>query len=82
MGKTLYSKSYNYKGLYPNLRLDRLFEGGIEFSAHNDGKYIYIIDSSTMCDFVCDIYNIAISIIEFERMDEFEEYVQKRKNRF
>jgi hypothetical protein len=80
MIKRQYPRNYNYKILYKNLIINRRFEGGMEYIAEKDNKYFLIIDESTLSEFVDDLDDILITIIEFEKREELEQYISKRKN--
>ena len=80
MIKKQYPKNYNYKTLYENLNVHRKFEGGVEYIGEKDNKYYLIIDESTLSEFVGDLDNISITIIEFENRGELEQYIFKRKD--
>lgn len=80
MKKRHYPKNYNYKTFFTNLTVNRRFEGGVEYLAEKDSKYFLITDESTLSEFVDDLDDILITIIEFENGDELEQYISKRKN--
>jgi hypothetical protein len=47
--------SFNYKNIYPDVKLIHSFEGGVVYKATKDGKYYLIFDEGTMDDFLLPV---------------------------
>ncbi len=77
---------FNYKEIYPDARLIKVFEGGRTYKATKGGKYYLIIDEGPLADFLDeddkDILDQLIKVIEFETEEELNQYLRERYGKF
>ena len=65
---------------FPDKTLLKGFEGGVVFSAEKEGKFYLILDESTMASILDeeDLPDELVKIIEFDSVEERNEYIKSR----
>jgi len=73
---------YNYRELFPNVKMIGGFEGGAIYKAFKDEKHYLIIDEGTLADFLDeddqDLLDQLVKVIEFETEEELNNYLEER----
>ena len=70
---------FNYREIFPNVKMIGGFEGGAIYKATKDSKYYLIIDEGTLADFLDeddqDLLDQLVKVIEFETEEELNNYL-------
>jgi len=74
--------SFNYREIYPDVKIIGGFEGGAIYKATKADKHYLIIDEGTMADFLDnddkDLLDQLIKVIEFYTEQELKEHLMER----
>jgi len=86
MVATKHSVEYNYRELFPNVKMIGGFEGGAIYQAIKTDKHYLIIDEGTLADMLDeddkDLLDQLVKVIEFETEEELEIYLQSKKGKY
>jgi len=86
MNITKHPFGYNYRELFPSVKMIGGFEGGAIYQTVRENKHYLIIDESTMADMLDeddqDLLDQLVKVIEFETEKELNNYIEEHSGRF
>ena len=75
--------NFDLQKKFPSMRKVDVFEGGAEFFAEKDGKFLLIRDEKTMADLIPeddeDLFDKMVTVLEFDSEDERNGYILRRE---